>query len=292
MRRDEVLRKIQVSEGSFVVDVGGGHRPFPRADVVIEKFPFDHAMHRNRPMVFPRVPVIKADAIAIPVLDGSCDLLFASHIIEHLPDPAGFIDEAKRISKELYLEFPSRNRELMFAWPFHEWFIEPSGNVLRFYRNDLPQVFGNLFHTEFDAVLGAWSEARHELLNTSIHCRPEEIQVEFPEETATQLILRDSPRGSAKIDSSVFINRPRYSLRETLAVMAQSVLPKSSYERLSRQTDTNNAPAQLTESVRERLMCLRCRTGGLTLEGNDLVCRCGAVYSRDRGVFDFDLNAD
>ena len=287
--RKQILGRIDVSSTDFVIDIGGGHRPFWRADLVIEKYPFNHSLHRNQPMQFPRVPVIKADAVAIPVPNGGCDLIFASHIIEHLPDPERFVAEIKRCSQRVYLEFPSRNRELMFAWSFHEWLIEPAGRVLRFYRNDLPQLFGRLFHEEFDAALGAWSEARHEHLNTSICCRSDELECDFPTETATEMLLRSSPRGSSKINFAEFIHRPRYSPREVLAFAAQSMLPGSVYARLSRQREGPSSPVPLPDSTLARLMCLHCRAATLRRTNDIITCQCGAQYSQDRGVFDFDL---
>jgi SAM-dependent methyltransferase len=286
--RDQILRRLNVSSTDFVIDIGGGHRPFWRADLVIEKYPFDHSLHRNQPMQFGRVPVIKADALAIPIPDGGCDLIFASHIIEHLPDPVRFIAEIKRCSQRVYLEFPSRNRELMFAWSFHEWLIEPAGRVLRFYRNDLPQLFGRLFHEEYDAALGAWSEARHEHLNTSMYCRSDELDFEFPTETATEMLLRSSPRGTSKINSAEFIHRSRYSPREVLAFAAQSMLPGSVYARLSRQRGGSSSPAPFPDSVLARLMCLHCRAVALRRSKDTITCQCGAQYLQDRGVFDFD----
>ena len=288
--RQEVLDNIDITETDFVIDVGGGHRPFWRADLVIEKHPFDQSLHRNQPMQFPSVPVIKADALAMPVPDGGCNVVFASHIIEHLPDPARFIAEIKRCSEWVYLEFPSRNRELMFAWSFHEWLIEPAGRVLKFYRNDLPQLFGSLFHEEYDAALGAWSEARHQHLNTSIYCRSDEIECEFPDETATEILLRTSPRGTSKINSTDLINRPAYSLREVLAIAAQSILPNSVYASLSRQRKVQSTPAPLSDAVLARLMCLNCQSTTLRQFNHIITCNCGAKYTHDRGVFDFDLD--
>lgn len=286
--REKILRSIHVSSSDFVIDIGGGHRPFWRADLVIEKYPFDHSLHRNQPMQFPRVPVIKADALAIPVVNGGCDLIFASHIIEHLPHPERFIAEIKRCSQRVYLEFPSRNRELMFAWSYHEWLIEPAGRMLRFYRNDLPQLFGRLFHEEYDAALEAWSEARHDQLNTSIYCRSEELEYEFPVETATEMLLGGSPRGTAKINAAESIHRPRYSLREVLAFTAQSVLPDRIYAWMSRQREGLSLPAPLPDSLLGRLMCLHCRAATLRRSNDTITCPCGAQYSQDRGVFDFD----
>ncbi|MGD0014194.1 MAG: methyltransferase domain-containing protein [Bryobacteraceae bacterium] len=288
MRRDQVLRGIEVRSGDFVIDIGSGHRPFWRADLVIEKYPFDHGLHRNQPMRFPGVPVIKADAHAMPVPDGGCDLIFASHIIEHLTDPQCFIAEVKRCSRRVYLEFPSRYRELMHAWSFHAWLVEARGTVLRFYRNDLPQLFGPLFHAEHDAALGAWSEARHEYLNTSIYCLSEELECEFPSETLTELVLRDSLRGDSKLNFADVIHRPAYSLRETLAFAAQSLLSSGLYTKLSQPREKPTSPAPLPEAVLARLMCLRCRSTALRRTGNEITCSCGARYSQDRGVFDFD----
>lgn len=288
--REQTLRRIDVSSTDFVIDIGGGHRPFWRADVVIEKYPFDHSLHRDHPMQFPRAPVIKADALAIPVPDGGCDLIFASHIIEHLPEPGRFIAEIKRCSQRVHLEFPARHRELMFAWSFHEWLIEPDGRVLKFYRNDLPQLFGRFFHEEYDAALGAWSEARHEHLNTTVYCRADELEYEFPAETTTEMLLRRSPKGMSKINFAEVIHRPRYSLREVLAFAAQSMLPARVYTRLSRQHAGSSSPAPLPDSVLTRLMCLRCRAATLRRSGDTIVCQCGAQYSQDRGVFDFDLH--
>ncbi len=151
MTRSQILNRIEIGKTDFIIDIGGGHRPFWRADLVIEKFLFDHSLHRNQPMQFPRVPVIKADTLALPIPDGGCDLVFASHLIEHLPDPARFAAEIKRCSRRVYLEFPSRNRALMFAWSFHAWLVETTGTVMRFYRNDLPQLFGPIFHENYDA---------------------------------------------------------------------------------------------------------------------------------------------
>jgi SAM-dependent methyltransferase len=288
MTREQVLRRIEVGPADFVIDIGGGHRPFWRAGLVIEKYPFAHSLHRNQPMQFPRVPVIKADALAMPIPDRGCDLIFASHIIEHLTDPKRFIAEIRRCSRRVYLEFPSRQRELMHAWSFHQWLVEAQGTVLKFYRNDLPQLFGPLFHQEHDAALGAWSEARHELLNTSIYCRSEEVECEIPNETATELVLRDSARGNAKLNFAEFIHRPHYSLPETLAFVAQSTLPGSVYGCLTRLRERSSPPAPLTDAVLARLMCLRCRATTLRRGKETITCRCGAQYSQDRGVFDFD----
>jgi SAM-dependent methyltransferase len=247
-----------------------------------------NSLHRTGPMQFPDVPVIKADAMSLPIPDGGCDLVFASHIIEHLPDPARFIAEIKRCSRRVYLEFPSRRRELMYAWSFHTWLVETDDARLKFYRNDLPQIFGPTFHEEYDAALGAWSDARHELLNTSLYCDPNQLECEFPVATASQWIFASSPKGDQKINFSKSVHRCHYSLRENLAFFAQSVLPAGIYSGLLKKPSRRSSPASLPDTLLPKLMCLSCRNTGLRRDGKSLVCPCGAEYVQERGVFDFD----
>ena len=286
--REQVLRSINVGSTDFVLDIGGGHRPFWKANLVIDKYPFDDGLHRDQPMQFTSVPVIKADALTIPVPDRGCDLIFASHVIEHLTDPSRFIAEIKRCARWVYLEFPSRNRELLFAWSFHKWLIERDGTVLKCYHNDVPQLFGPLFHEEYDAALGAWSDQHHEHLNTSIYCRADELECEFPAETATEMLLRSSPRGDSKINFAEFIHRPHYSPRAVVAIAAQSLLPTRLFSRLCRDRKVRSSPAALPDAVLARLMCLNCCATSLQRSHDAITCpQCGATYLQDRGIFDF-----
>ncbi len=51
--------------------------------------------------------IMKFDGSVLPFEDKSFDLVFASHVIEHVPNPRGLISEMKRVSKGLiYLEVP------------------------------------------------------------------------------------------------------------------------------------------------------------------------------------------
>jgi hypothetical protein len=73
-----------------------------------------------------------------------------------------------------------------------------------------------------------------------------------------------------------------------LAFAAQSILPGSVYEYLTGLRERTSSPAPLTDAVLARLMCLRCRATTLRRSKETITCRCGALYSQDRGVFDFD----
>lgn len=289
-RRETRLSEIKVSPNDFIVDVGGGHRPYVHAHLVFEKYPFQSELHRSHDVQFPDVPLIVADAVDIPIADGGCDLLFSSHCIEHLPDPALFVKEIKRCAKTVFLEFPSRNRELMFAWNFHLWLIEVEGTTLKFYRNDIPQLFGDLFHREYDASIGAWGEVHHDDLNTTLYCDTSELNFEYPEETATEMLLRTSAKGDARLNFGEQTNRPQYSLKEILALAAQSWLPKSTYEWLARPRQSKSTSVDLPDAMLERLICLQCREPNLKRNESSITCACGASYARNRGLFDFDIH--
>ncbi|NOD78570.1 MULTISPECIES: class I SAM-dependent methyltransferase [unclassified Ruegeria] len=285
---NHLLSQIKIGSGDFVVDVGGGHRPFHRADLVVEKFPFDSDLHRSQPVMFPDAPLVIASAENLPIADQSCDLLFSSHCIEHLPDPPQFIEEIKRCAKSVYLEFPSRRLEMMFAWNFHPWLIEVEGTRLICYRNDVPQFFGDMFHKEYDAAIGAWGELHHEELNTSLYCNTSELECVISEETAIEMLVRTSPRGQDRVNMSLPVSRPRYSLRHVLALAAQSYLPRSVYDWLQKPRRFKTTPTDLSLDILPNLRCLECNKSDLAPKNETLVCSCGAIYARDRGVLDFD----
>lgn len=286
--RKDVLQQIELSPEDFVVDVGGGHRPFGEADLVIEKFPFDSDLPRNQPVVFPEVPLIIADAERLPLADQSCDFIFSSHCIEHLPDPPAFIDEVKRCSRAVYLEFPSRYLELMFTWNYHLWLIEVEGTKIVCYRNDLPQLFGDMFHREYDACIGAWGELRHKDLNTALYCKTEDLECVIAKETATEMLIRTSPKGDERVTMVPHTNRPQYLLRHIVALAAQSWLSNTAFEWIRKPRRSRSVPADLTPKVIDKLMCNNCGSTDLEEVDRSLRCACGASYERDRGVMDFD----
>lgn len=51
--------------------------------------------------------VFEYDGVTLPFPDDHFDLVFASHVVEHVLDPRGFISELSRVTRELiYLEVP------------------------------------------------------------------------------------------------------------------------------------------------------------------------------------------
>ena len=54
-----------------------------------------------------QLTLIQYDGKQLPFNDACFDLVFASHVVEHVPDPRGFISEISRVAKKvIYIEVP------------------------------------------------------------------------------------------------------------------------------------------------------------------------------------------
>ena len=200
MNRKDVLDGLPIKSDDFIVEIGAGHIPFRHTRLILDKYPFENIERWSD--IKKIAPVIKADAIKIPIKDKGCDLLFASHVIEHVHDPKKFLEEAKRCSKFVYLEFPRLPRELMFAWGFHRWVIEIEDTRLIFFKNDIPQIFGDFFHRNYDLIFHTWCEQRFEELNNYLFIESDKLDYEFSQKTAFEHVLNHSAVGARKINFS------------------------------------------------------------------------------------------
>ncbi|MCX6138246.1 MAG: glycosyltransferase [Ignavibacteriales bacterium] len=77
-----------------VLDIGSGHQPHPRANVLLDKYTGE-TEHRTSPIVlhFADKSFVTGDALEMPFLDKSFDFAIASHIAEHVDDPAVLCSE-------------------------------------------------------------------------------------------------------------------------------------------------------------------------------------------------------
>ena len=101
------MRKLRlpVSNSALVLDVGSGGNPHPRSDVLLDRL--TGSEHRSGiPMLIDRFAII-ADATKLPLKDKSFDFIIASHILEHMPNPAVFLQELQRVGKAGYIETPN-----------------------------------------------------------------------------------------------------------------------------------------------------------------------------------------
>lgn len=298
MTRTEVLDRLPIRPSDFVVEIGAGPAPFRHTKLILEKYPFDNEERHGD--IVNLAPVIKADAAKLPLADQSCDVLFASHVIEHLDEPGRLVEEAKRVARNVYLEFPTAARELMYAWSFHKWLVEAEGNRLVFYRNDIPQLFGDFFHAEYDFLFDTWSQERFEELNGFLYAPVEEVTWTVSPRTALEHVLARGRNGGHKINFPSQYGRTgtgsvAYPMATCAKMIAWALTPSSLIRARNRLAQRRNRRARqpLVEPLLARLVCQRCRTGGLQHRGGsgagEIVCpACGEHYAATDGVFDFD----
>lgn len=116
-----------------VLDVGSGHNPHPRANVLIDKCTVGSADRLGRAAVVPSGRTfIVADACAMPFGDGAFDFVICSHVAEHIENPDVLCSELNRVSAAGYLETPSRFTEKARPQPVHRWFVSVADGILVF----------------------------------------------------------------------------------------------------------------------------------------------------------------
>lgn len=121
---------LPMAPDGLVLDVGSGRYPNPRADVLCEREP----VRGDRRAVIDR-PFVVADAAALPFRDRSFDLAIASHLVEHVDDPAAVLTEMSRVAASGYVETPHRRFERWLPEEGHRWAVEVHRGALRIEPN-------------------------------------------------------------------------------------------------------------------------------------------------------------
>jgi len=93
--------------------------------------------------------VIADASIGLPFKNKTVDFLIASHVAEHVDNPALFIQELTRISHRGYIETPGILSDIFLNEPFHPWRVCRSGNVLVFRRKRFFRPLSTLFYRIF-----------------------------------------------------------------------------------------------------------------------------------------------
>lgn len=115
--------QIKIPSSAHVLDVGSGHNPHPRANVVTDKF-IDTNFHRRADIkVLKKQQFVEADGENMPFKDKEFDYVICCHVVEHVDNPAKFLDELSRVGKSGYLEAPSLIGEFLVPKGSHKWVL-------------------------------------------------------------------------------------------------------------------------------------------------------------------------
>ena len=143
----ELVARIRDSDR--VLDVGGWHAPFNRANVVIDIMPYET---RNRkgailPEVWPEERFDRSTFLNFdlciepwPFPDKYFDFIYCAHTLEDLRDPLAVCREINRVGTGGYIEVPSRfcestkgvERPFYCGYYHHRWLCEEENGKLVF----------------------------------------------------------------------------------------------------------------------------------------------------------------
>jgi len=136
---------MNIQPADFVLEIGSGHNPKARSDVLCDKF-IDDDHQRGGRIVTDR-SMIEADGQHLPFADNSFDYVICSHVLEHVEDPKLMISELERVASRGYIEVPSEISERLYGWPYHLWIFNLIDGKLLIQQKVDPDQFGQLFHT-------------------------------------------------------------------------------------------------------------------------------------------------
>jgi SAM-dependent methyltransferase len=128
----ERIKSIRPSD--WVLDIGPGGSPHPRANVLLE-YDFgsgsvSEAQRGYAPPLKTSKPVIFYKGNRFPFDDRAFDYVICSHVIEHVQDVTAFIAELNRVGKAGYLEYPTIYYDYVYNFPEHLTFVKRKGECL------------------------------------------------------------------------------------------------------------------------------------------------------------------
>ncbi|MGA7992931.1 MAG: methyltransferase domain-containing protein [Thermoanaerobaculia bacterium] len=124
------LRRLHCPVGSdaLVLEVGSGGNPYARANVLLDAYEETRERHWtplsvDRPFVFGSVE-------RLPFRTRAFDFVIASHLIEHVADPARVLGELERVAPAGYIEVPDAFMERVNPYLDHRLEITSRGGAL------------------------------------------------------------------------------------------------------------------------------------------------------------------
>jgi hypothetical protein len=132
---------------ALVLDVGGGARPFARADWVLDAMPYssrgqlgwtgDQSGERFAPETWVQRDI--CDRKPWPFKKRQFDFAVCSHTLEDVRDPVWVAAELQRVAAAGYIEVPALREELTYGiqgpwvgWGHHRWLVSIEGRRIEF----------------------------------------------------------------------------------------------------------------------------------------------------------------
>ncbi|MCG9129608.1 methyltransferase domain-containing protein [Candidatus Poribacteria bacterium] len=268
---------MNILSNDFVLEIGSGHNPNVRADVLCDKF-IDDDEQRGGMIVTDR-PLVEADGQYLPFVDGAFDYVICMHVLEHVEDPDLLLTEMMRVSSRGYIETPSEIGERIYGWPYHNWVVNEINGHLVLHKNPKQAEFGQLFHT-----LAA--QDRHWRKFHIMHHDLFLVQHEWNEKIDYEILLeKESPLNLScpqTIERLLTFDLPEQTHREFWLVL-KSVVPRSIVSR-AKSLFARKRMGRLTKSLKEIIICPKCKDDVLWNEDRILCRNCDKAFPIVDGI--------
>jgi hypothetical protein len=157
-------------DDAVALDVGGGVKPFNRADWIMDALPYEERSSQGsdggdseRFTADTWVRRDFCDREPWPFTDKQFDFVICSHTLEDVRDPIWMCSELNRIAKAGYIEVPSRLEEQTYGfqgpwtgWSHHRWLIDIGHNRITFvHKSGVVERPDSHFPAEFWQALSA-----------------------------------------------------------------------------------------------------------------------------------------
>ncbi|MEO5681425.1 MAG: methyltransferase domain-containing protein [Chitinophagaceae bacterium] len=129
IRNPRNRESLNIKSTDRVLEVGGGHNPHPRSNVVVDKFT-DTNYHRSGDIkVLKNQTFMQADGENLPFKDNEFDYVICCQVLEHVENPEKFLAEQFRVAKRGFMETPSLLGEYLFPRESHKWIIHEMNGI-------------------------------------------------------------------------------------------------------------------------------------------------------------------
>jgi SAM-dependent methyltransferase len=123
-------QRLQIKSSYKVLEVGGGHNPHPRSNVVVDKYTNSNFHRSGNIKVLKNQVFLEADGEALPFKNKEFDYAICCQVLEHVENPEQFLKEQFRVAKMGFVETPSLLGEYLFPRQSHKWIIHQLDNIM------------------------------------------------------------------------------------------------------------------------------------------------------------------
>jgi len=220
-KENELKILARIKENATILDAGGWFCPFNRANWVIDFMPYETRGRGGSvggdKEYFSKQTWIQRDICdksPLPFKDKEIDFTICSHTLEDVRDPVFICSEIRRVSKQGYIEVPSKFAELSFGvesaryagYSHHRWIVEILNNKISFFHK--PHLIHSLWKYHFPVSYG-----RHIKPEDRAQCLFWEDSFDFEEKINVEfdMLLREIKECVA---SSGVYSKTRYKIDE------------------------------------------------------------------------------